>query len=403
MEQRRQQARERFRKMRFGMFVHWGIYSLLERGEWVMHLEKIPSSEYRSLMERFNPRLFNAEEWVRLAKKAGMRYITITAKHHDGFCMYDSELTDYKITNTPFKRDVLKELAHACRRAKIALLFYYSPLDWQHPAYRTDWDTYTHYWHGQVLELVRKYRPDGIWLDGCWDKPENLDETWKLTKLYRTLRSIAPALLIANNHHQKPLPEEDIQIYEQDLPGENKAGFNPVQPSDDALLETCMTINNSWGYNAQDAQHKSVSQLVRILAECAGRDANLLLNVGPKPDGTIQVEHQDRLLGVGEWLRVNGKAIYGTRGKVFEPREWGTATRDNKYIYLHVWSLPEERQLRVNLPVRVRSARWLANKKALQYQQTGGELTLYLPATLPDVRNSVIALEGQIWNDQKNC
>jgi alpha-L-fucosidase len=393
MDKRRQQARENFRKMRFGMFVHWGIYSLLERGEWVMYHEKIPLSEYKPLMERFNPHLFNAEEWVQLAKRAGMRYITITAKHHDGFCMYDSDLTDYKITNAPFRRDVMRELADACRKGRTALLFYYSPLDWQHPAYKSDWEAYTRYWHGQVIELVKKYRPYGIWLDGCWDKPDKLDETWKLTELYRSLRAIQPALLIANNHHQKPLPDEDIQTYEQDLPGENTVGFNPVPPTDNALIETCMTINNSWGYNARDNQHKSPTQLIRILAECAGRDANLLLNVGPRPDGTIQDEHKDRLLEVGEWLRIHGEAIYATRGKVFNACEWGTATRTDKRIYLHIWNIPPKQQLKIEMPLTVRSVRWLTNKEPIRYQQSEGMLTLSLPEQLPDVRNSVIVLE----------
>ncbi|MCX7924222.1 MAG: alpha-L-fucosidase [Fimbriimonadales bacterium] len=393
MDKRRQQARENFRKMRFGMFVHWGIYSLLGRGEWVMYHEKIPPSEYKPLMERFNPHLYDAEEWVKLAKKSGMRYITITAKHHDGFCMYDSELTEYKITNTPFKRDIMRELAAACRKENIALLFYYSPLDWQHPAYKTDWDTYTRYWHGQVIELVRKYRPYGIWLDGCWDKPEKLDETWKLTDLYRTIRTINPAILIANNHHQKPLPDEDIQTYEQDLPGENTVGFNPVPPDDNAIIETCMTINASWGYNANDTQHKSPAQLIRILAECAGRDANLLLNVGPKPDGTIQNEHRERLLEMGEWLRDNGASVYSTRGKVFSSCEWGTATRRDNHIYLHVWKVPSSNTLLIHLPLQVKTARWLATGGTLRYQQQGDKVTLHLPSSLPDSRNSVIDLE----------
>lgn len=393
MDKRRQQARENFRKMLFGMFVHWGIYSLLERGEWVMFHEKIPLSEYKPLLERFNPHLFNAEEWVQLAKRAGMRYITITAKHHDGFCMYDSDLTEYKITNTPFRRDVMRELSDACRKAKLALLFYYSPLDWQHPAYKSDWEAYTRYWHGQVIELVQKYRPYGIWLDGCWDKPDKLNETWKLTELYKSLRGLQPALLIANNHHQKPLPDEDIQTYEQDLPGENTVGFNPIPPTDNALIETCMTINNSWGYNARDNQHKPPTQLIRILAECAGRDANLLLNVGPKPDGTIQEEHKDRLLEVGEWLRVHGEAIYTTRGKVFTDCEWGTATRTGKRVYLHVWNLLPKRQLNIEIPLKVRSVRWLTTKDPIRYQQSGDMLTLSMPEQLPDARNSVIVLE----------
>jgi alpha-L-fucosidase len=393
MDKQRRQARETFRKMRYGMFVHWGIYSLLERGEWVMYHEKIPISEYEPLMHRFNPVRFNADEWAQLAKQAGMRYITITAKHHDGFCMYDSMLTDYKITNTPFKRDVMRELSDACRKADIALLFYYSPLDWRHPAYRTDWEAYTRYWHGQVIELVEKYRPMGIWLDGCWDKPDDIDDTWGLTKLYRSLRRIQPGLLIANNHHQKPLPDEDIQTYEQDLPGENKAGFNPEPLSQDALIETCMTINNSWGYNAGDTNHKTPSQLIRILAECASRDANLLLNVGPKSDGTIQPEHQERLREVGAWLRENGAAIYGTRGKVFVSTPWGAATRTAQRIYLHIWNLPLTHQLSLGLPRRVKSAKLLRDGQRLIYRQHEKQLTVELPEPLPDSRNTVVVLE----------
>jgi alpha-L-fucosidase len=307
--------------------------------------------------------------------------------------MYDSDLTDYKITNTPFKRDVMRELADACRKARVALLFYYSPLDWQHPAYKSDWEAYTRYWHGQVIELVKKYRPYGIWLDGCWDKPDKLDETWKLTQLYNSLRAIQPALLIANNHHQQPLPDEDIQTYEQDLPGENTVGFNPIPPANNALIETCMTINNSWGYNARDTQHKSPTQLIRILAECAGRDANLLLNVGPKPEGTIQDEHKDRLIEMGEWLRIHGEAIYSTRGKVFNACEWGTATRTSGRIYLHVWNVSPKHQLKIEMPLKVKSVRWLTNKEAIRHQQSEGMLTLSLPEQLPDVRNSVLVLE----------
>ncbi|MCL6535036.1 MAG: alpha-L-fucosidase [Armatimonadetes bacterium] len=393
MEKQRQQTREAFRQMRFGMFVHWGIYSLLERGEWVMHQEKIPVSEYEPLMHRFNPVRFNASEWVQLAKHAGMRYITITTKHHDGFCMYDSALTDYKITNTPFKRDVIRELSEACRRANIALLFYYSPLDWHHPAYKSDWNAYTRYWHGQVIELVEKYHPMGIWLDGCWDKAENIDKTWRLSELYHTLRKMQPNLLLANNHHQKPLPDEDIQTYEQELPGENKIGFNPEPPSENALIETCMTINNSWGYNAGDMNHKSAAQLIRILAGCASRDANLLLNVGPKPDGTIQSEHQERLREVGTWLRDYGESIYGTRGKVFSSTPWGGATRTEHRIYLHIWNPPADSQLAIELPLRIKSAKLLRDGTHLTHRQQERLLTVELPAQLPDSRNTVVALE----------
>jgi alpha-L-fucosidase len=393
MEKQRQQARDSFRQMRFGMFVHWGVYSLLERGEWVMHHEKIPVSDYEPLMHRFNPVRFSASEWVQLAKQAGTRYITITTKHHDGFCMYDSALTDYKITNTPFKRDVMRELSDACRKANIALLFYYSPLDWHHPAYKSDWGAYTRYWHGQVTELVEKYRPMGVWLDGCWDKAEDIDRTWRLSELYRALRKIQPNLLIANTTTRSPCLTRISRTYEQDLPGENKIGFNPEPPSENALIETCMTINNSWGYNAGDTNHKSAAQLIRILAECASRDANLLLNVGPRSDGTIQPEHQERLREMGTWLRENGESIYETRGKVFSSTPWGGATRAEHRVYLHLWNLPANRQLAIELPLRVKAAKLLRDGTRLTHQQQENLLTVELPAQLSDTRNTVVALE----------
>ncbi len=394
MNPARQRARERFRLMRFGMFIHWGVYSMLGRGEWAMYHEKIPVQEYEQLIHQFNPVRYNPREWVALAKRAGMRYITIIAKHHDGFCMYDSDLTDYKITKSPYQRDAIGELVRECRRQRVAILFYYSPLDWHHPAYNSDWDAYTRYWHGQVLELIRKYKPFGIWLDGCWHKPENLDATWKLTNLYREMRRIAPGILIGNNHHQQPLPDEDIQTFEQDLPGENTAGFNKAMPMQGALYETCLTINNSWGYNAHDNNHKSSEQLIRLLAECAGRDANLLLNVGPKPDGTIQAEHQERLEQMGLWLQKNGKAIYGTRGRVFETTPWGTATRTQRAIYFHVWKPPEPSHISVQLPaVRIRRVRLLATGKPLKVDQQGDRVQISLPKPLPDPVNTVIQME----------
>lgn len=394
MDTARQQAREMFRKMRFGMFIHWGVYSLLERGEWVMYHEKIPVQEYEKLMQRFNPVHYNPREWVTLAKRAGMRYITITTKHHDGFCMYDSDLTDYKITNTPDKRDVIGELVRECRRQRIATLFYYSPLDWHHPAYNTDWEAYTRYWHGQVLELVRKYKPMGIWLDGCWHKPDNLDATWRLSELYHEIRRIASGILIGNNHHQQPLPDEDIQTFEQDMPGENTAGFNKAIPVEGALYETCMTINNSWGYNAQDQNHKSPEQLIRLLAECAGRDANFLLNVGPKSDGTIQSEHVERLEAVGRWLQKNGKAIYGTHGRVFASTPWGTATRTAVSIYLHIWNPQEQSQLALQVPAtRIKRAHLLATGEPVKIQQQGDQVIISIPHPLPDPANTVIQME----------
>lgn len=359
-----------------------------------MHHEKIPVQEYEKLYPQFNPILYNAREWVALAKRAGMRYITITAKHHDGFCMYDSQHTDYKITNTPFKRDAISELARECKRQYIDLIFYYSPLDWHHPAYKSDWETYTRYWHSQVLELFEKYQPAGIWLDGCWEKPENLDKTWKLSQLYQAIRKIKPDAIIGNNHHQTPLPDEDIQTFEQDLPGENKVGFNPVGMVENALYETCMTINNSWGYNAGDTNHKSTHELIRNLAICASRDANLLLNVGPKPDGTIQPEHVERLEAIGRWLKVNGEAIYGTRGRVIPETPWGGCTQKDKALYLHVWQPPQERTLKISgIQTQVIRVALIETKANLNFHRHNQDLVIELPEVLPDPADTIIKVE----------
>ncbi len=395
MEYTREQARQEFRKMRFGMFIHWGIYSLLGRGEWVMFHEKIPVDEYAKLATQFNPTLFNAREWVKLAKRAGMKYITITAKHHDGFCMYETELTDYKVTNTPFKRDPIRELTTECKRQGVKLIFYYSPLDWHHPAYDKDWNEYTRYWHSQVLELFRKYSPFGIWLDGCWHKPDNLDETWQLSRLYSEIRRINPGVVIANNHHQQPLPDEDIQTIEQDLPGENTAGFNKASLAPNMLYETCLTINNSWGYNATDHNYKSWEQLVRILATCAGRNGNLLLNVGPKPDGTIQAEFVSRLEQMGDWLKKNGTSIYKTAESPFPATPWGAATTSGNRLYLHIWNVFNEHPhtLTLTIPKRVVRCWLLTNRTPIAYKQEGTSLCITLSHPLPDSANTVIVVE----------
>lgn len=396
MTEARRRARQQFREMRFGMFIHWGIYSILERGEWVMFQEKIPVSEYEKLVPQFNPILYNAREWVSLAKRAGMKYITITAKHHDGFCMYDSDLTDYKVTNTPFKRDPIRELVQECRRQGLKLIFYYSPLDWHHPDYERNWDNYTRYWHGQVLELFHKYSPFGIWLDGCWHKPERLNETWQLSTLYTEIRRVKPGAIIVNNHHQEPLPDEDVQTIEQDLPGENTTGFNKAPLIANTLYETCMTINNSWGYHSGDHNYKSIEQLVRILATCAGRDANLLLNVGPKPDGTIQPEFISRLEGIGEWLSRNGASIYKTRGGDLSHTPWGTVTRRGSQYYLHIWNLPEPPSpLSFSSKRKVSKCWLLTTRDPLPFKQEGNQLSLFLPSPLPDRADTVVVVEAK--------
>lgn len=311
---KREEAIEWFRNAKFGIFIHWGIYSILGRGEWVMQNEKIPIKEYEKLKDIFNPTLFSAEEWCKIFKESGAKYITFTTKHHDGFCMFDTKLTDYKITNTPFKRDVVKELAEACKKEGLKIFFYYSLLDWHHPDYyplgitgqysgrleKGNWEKYLEYYHSQVKELCTNYGEiGGFWFDGWWDKP-NAD--WKLNELYEMIHSLQPSALVGNNHHVDPFPGEDFQIFEQDLPGENTAGFNKAKVSN-LPLETCLTMNNSWGYNSSDNNYKSLETLKDYFRKAWSRGANLLLNVGPLPNGKLVSEQVELLQKIGLWIK----------------------------------------------------------------------------------------------------
>jgi alpha-L-fucosidase len=323
-----------FQQARFGMFVHWGVYSLLERGEWVMHLDRVPLAEYEALPQRFNPVKFNAEEWVRIAADAGQKYIVITSRHHDGFSMYDTALSEYKVTNTPFKRDPLAELANACaRHSGVKLGFYSSLLDWHHPAYRfraesgLAWSDYVGFLHGQVRELCTQFGEIMcLWFDGDWplatfsEKDGNMHflpgGSFEYDALYDVIHTLQPDAIVHNNHHVAPIPGEDVQGFEQDLPGENSAGFNATQPTD-MPIEVCMTQNNSWGYHAGDHDHKSTRTLIEKLVKSASLGANYLLNVGPTPQGEILPVHAERSRGMGAWLARNGESVYGAGKGVF--------------------------------------------------------------------------------------
>ncbi|MBM3458322.1 MAG: alpha-L-fucosidase [Armatimonadetes bacterium] len=395
-----------FRDARFGMFLHWGVYSLHGRGEWVMNNEGIPISEYEKLPGRFNPTGFQAREWVSMAKQAGMRYITITSKHHDGFAMYDSRLTKYDIVDaTPFRRDVLKELADECRRQGLKLFFYYSQLDWHHPDFfprggtgrragrpdQGEWARYKQFYFGQVRELCTRYgKIGGLWFDGWWDRP-NAD--WGHDELYAMIHRLQPQALVGNNHHHAPFPGEDFQMFEQDLPGENSAGFNRAGVSD-LPLETCRTMNNSWGYNAGDTRHRPAPDLIRYLIQAAGRDANLLLNTGPLPDGRIQPEHRERYLAMGSWLQERGEAIYGTRGGPFRPSRWGVSTRRDRTIFLHILNWPAGGRLRLTgLRAGIREALPLRSVTPIPVTQTEDDVELALPDSLRDPVDAIVRLE----------
>ncbi|HMR56304.1 MAG TPA: alpha-L-fucosidase, partial [Cyclobacteriaceae bacterium] len=315
-----------FQDARFGLFIHWGVYSVLGDGEWVMNNQQIPIKTYEKLPTFFNPIEFNPAEWVQMAKDAGMKYITITSKHHDGFAMYDSKISDYNIVKkTPYGKDVLKMLADECRKQGIKLFFYHSQLDWHHPEYfprgntgvgytgreeKGDMNKYLDYMDAQLTELLTQYGDiAGIWFDGMWDKK---DAEWRLNQTYSLIHKLQPGALVGSNHHVTPYEGEDFQMFEKDLPGHNTTGFAPEQKIGDLPKEICETINNSWGFNLQDARNKSIKNLIQYLVKGAGYDANLLLNVGPMPNGKIQPEHVALLKQMGEWTRQYGETIYGT-------------------------------------------------------------------------------------------
>jgi alpha-L-fucosidase len=398
------EAREWFRDARFGLFVHWGIYSTLASGEWVMNIRSIPIAQYENLARFFNPVDFDAREWVRLVKRAGMRYITITSKHHDGFAMFDSKVSDWDIVDrTPYGRDVLAELAEACRAEGIKLFFYYSQLDWHHPDYyprggtgrsagrpdHGDWDAYIDYMNAQLSELLTGYGDvGGIWFDGMWDRP---DAPWRLDETYALIHRLQPAALIGSNHHQDPLPGEDFQMFEKDLPGGNTAGWNNAAISS-LPLETAETVASSWGYNITDRNFKSTDDLLRYLINAAGRDANFLLNVGPMPNGEIQVEFRERLAAMGDWLDRFGETIYGTRGGPIPPGAWGVSTSKDDLVYVHVLDWPETV---LALPWRggeIKSARLFESGTPVRFKQEDGALVLWLPARPQGVVDQVVTL-----------
>ncbi|HEU0138456.1 MAG TPA: alpha-L-fucosidase [Bryobacteraceae bacterium] len=401
------EARKWFQDAKFGMFIHWGVYSVLGDGEWVMNNQKIPIPEYEKLPPKFNPTKFDAAEWVSLAKNAGMKYITITSKHHDGFAMWATKQSKWNIVDaTPYGKDPLKMLADECRRQGIKLFFYHSQLDWHHPDYyplgRTghasgrpaggDFNRYLDYMDRQLRELLTGYGEiGGIWFDGWWDKP---DADWRLDKTYSLIHSLQPAALVGSNHHRKPFDGEDFQMFEKDLPGQNTTGFSGESEIGNLPLETCDTINGAWGYNKNDKRFKSSQQLIQYFVKAAGHNANFLLNVGPTPEGTIQPEFVERLQAIGEWMRKNGETIYGTRGGPVAPRPWGAMTQKDNRIFVHVLDWNDELLALPPMP-KIKSATLFATGATVKIQAVDGGLLLRLPKTGRDPVDTIVVLEKQ--------
>ena len=359
------QAREWFQDAKFGLFIHWGIYSVLGDGEWVMNKQNISIGQYNKLASFFNPTFFDADQWVLMAKNAGMKYITITSRHHDGFSMFESEASDFNIVKkTPYGKDVLKLLTDACNRHGLKIFFYYSQLDWYRDDYfprgktglgikgrkEGDWDDYIDFMKAQLTELLTNYgKIAGIWFDGEWDQfeftvNENGKRTliqkkmdFKLDEIYSLIHELQPHALIGSNHHLAPNPGEDFQMFEKDLPGRDTKSFATNKEDIGQLpLEVCETINGTWGFNLKDTKHKSKKKIVQYLVKAAGYNSNLLLNVGPMPNGRIQQEHIDVLQQVGAWLDIYGKTIYNTRGGPVKTTNELASTQTGDTVYLHM-------------------------------------------------------------------
>ncbi len=394
---------KRFNEAKFGMFIHWGPYSLASvEASWPIMGQtrwKISEEEYRALPQRFNPVQFDPRAWVRLAKAAGQRYMIFTAKHHDGFCMFNSSYTSYKITKTPYGKDILAMLVEAAKAESFPLGFYYSPPDMNHPGYRDtskpsgsnwrgeperpEWPLYLDYMELQVRELLTRYGDVfAIWFDGL-DHQEKYDGT----RFHNLIRTLQPRTLINNRIGLTG----DFVTPEQRLPkgiprkGSVVGNTNPndqgvltaaPRPEDFQPWETCMTINGTWGYNANDLRYKSTTDLVRALIDAASKGGNLLLNVGPAPEGTIQPEFEERLRGIGKWLEANGESIYGSTYGPVQGLSWGRMTARGKTLYLHVFEWPQGPVELTGIQAKVSSVRILGGGAPATFAQKGGTLRI---------------------------
>jgi len=379
-----------WRNLKFGMFIHWGPVCLTGKeiswsraGERRGHRSRFakrgtPVEVYDNLFKKFNPTKFDADEWVSTAKSAGMKYMVFTSKHHDGFCMFDSKLTDYKITNplSPYRKDIVKQLADACHRAKLWFGIYYSPPDWHHPDFRNGarHALYIKYLHGQIRELLTNYgRVDILWFDGLGGSAQD----WDSVNLFKMVRSLQPEILI-NNRGGLPgdfdTPEQRIGRMRTDRP-----------------WETCMTIGTQWAWKPND-RVKTLKQIVDVLVNVVGGDGNLLLNVGPMPDGRIEPRQVERLRGLGTWLKKTGPAIYGTRGGPFRRSYWGAATCKGNTMFLHLLDKSVDRIVLPGIDRRILAARSLSGVP-MKFEQSENKIIVDVVKGVGDSLDTIIELK----------
>lgn len=410
-----------YRAAKFGMFIHWGPYSLASvEASWPIMVPKpggITEAEYRELPKRFNPTKFDPGALVDLARAAGQQYMVFTTKHHDGFCMFDTSYTDYKITNTPYGKDIVAQLSAACKERGMPLGFYYSPPDMHHPAFRDtsklaaenwngeparpEWPLYLDYMQLQLTELLSNYGPAAlIWFDGLHHQ-----EKYSGSRFIELIRHLQPATLVNDRigvpgDYQTPeqfipsgIPTKGIRFNAVDTSIQQQLKPIVPKPEDFQLWETCMTINNTWAYNMHDRDFKSAEFLIRGLVEVASRGGNFLLNVGPQPDGTIQPEFKDRLREIGEWLSVNGESIYETTYGPIQGVASLRTTMKGKSVFVHVFDWPSGTLELTGLDAKVISARMLANGEPVTFEQSERSLKIKLPKQAPGSVVNVVALK----------
>ena len=354
---------EWYQDARFGMFIHWGLYSIPARGEWVRSVEEIPEEEYLPFMKEFDARDYNPKQWAKEAKAAGMKYVVLTAKHHDGFCLFDSKYTDYKVTNTPAGRDLIKEYVEALREEGLKVGIYFTLLDWHHPDYphygdrihpmrnhkecgneNRDFSRYTEYLYNQVEEICTNYgKLDVLWFDFSYDTLRG--EAWKATELINMVRRLQPDVIIDNRLEVSgegygSLAAGNPTSYHGDFVSpEQMIPPNGIQDvnGNDIAWESCVTMNGNWGYHATDNFWKPSQMLIKKLVECVSKGGNLLLNVGPDARGNIPEESIERLAEIGKWMKKNGESIYGCGKAGIEKPDFGRVTRRGNHLYFHVY------------------------------------------------------------------
>lgn len=404
-----------FTRDRFGLFIHWGTYSAAARHEWVKYREEIPDDEYQKYFQRFNPDLYDPVSWAREAKNAGMKYFVVTTKHHEGFCLWDSALTDYKAPNTPAGRDLLAPMVEAFKAEGLKVGFYYSLIDWHHPEYpidgmhpmrnnvafresqkHRDIAKYREYLHGQVRELLTQFgKIDIMWFDFSyphadwgWSKGKGRDD-WHSEELIAMVRHLQPHILV---NDRLDLEDADIRTPEQIQPREcMTVGGKPV------VWEACQTLNGSWGYDRDNLDWKSAEMLVQMLVDAVSKGGNMLLNVGPNARGEFEPKAVDRLRAIGDWMRLHGRAIYGCTRSEFTPPPDCRYTQNGNRLYLHFFAWPFGEVHLDGLAGQVEYAQLLNDASEIKFAREDTQsplktLSLRLPIQKPPVLVPVIEL-----------